>query len=145
MKRLSLLLFLETRAVDHVGAVASAHMNADDFADAEAMNAEGLIEFGRIAAGSIFKRKSIAAHKTSTHWVRLSVMAFEIVATERRARAKRGWKSRNYQTTAEKRAYGSADEEREAELDAREDQKAAPGYAGSTSPLDAADFHEGSK
>lgn len=70
---------------------------------AKEMDAEGLIQFGRIASGSLSR---MAIHKNCANWVRLSTMAFEIVADERRARAARGWKSRSYQTTAEKRGTG---------------------------------------
>ena len=104
-ERVSLLLYLETRAVDHGGAVAGDHMNADDFKDAEAMADEGLIEFGRITVASIQRRN--VRQKICAHWVRLSVMAFDIVSDERRARAARGWETRSYRTTAEKRSEGS--------------------------------------
>lgn len=45
----SLLLFLETQAVDHAGKVDGRHMNKDDFETAAKWDAEGFVNFGRVA------------------------------------------------------------------------------------------------
>lgn len=100
-QQLSLLLYLESRGVNHGGAVALVHMNEDDIKQAEAWNGLGLIQFGRITSRDI--RARVPTHRTSTHWVKLSPQAQTIAAAERAARAERGWKARTWRTTAEKR------------------------------------------
>lgn len=92
----SLLLFFETRAVDHSGRVQTAHMNADDMEIATRWDAEGFVRFGRIAA----------EHRSEhgTHWCSLSDDAWSLVHAERKARAGRTWQTRHWQTTEEKRA-----------------------------------------
>ena len=91
----SLLLYLETRAVDHSGAVAPRHMNAEDFEIAERWNQEGFVRFGRIIADDIPRFKS-------THWCLLSADAWRAVAKLRKEKAKRTWERKSYMTTAEK-------------------------------------------
>lgn len=93
---LSLLLFLETRAVDHGGKVQTAHMNESDFEIADAWHKSGFVQFGRV------RHRDITAG--GSHWVRLSEAAWEAAHTERRARAKRMWAKRAWQTAAEKNA-----------------------------------------
>jgi hypothetical protein len=77
----SLLLFLETCAVDYGGKVDARHMNDDDFNIAKQWNAEGFIEFGRIKFHDIVEKK--------THWVTLSIDAWTLAHTERKERAER--------------------------------------------------------
>lgn len=79
----SLLLFLETCAVDHTGRVNSVHMNEDDFAIAEQWNKEGFIEFGRIYSKD--------CNHQGCHWCKLSEQAFQLAHQERRERAHRMW------------------------------------------------------
>lgn len=74
----SLLLFLESRAVDHGGLVAGSHMNADDFAMAKAWTEAGFIEFGRIPFDEIVG--------DSGNYVVLSTDAWALAHEERRAR-----------------------------------------------------------
>ena len=93
----SLLLYLETRAVDHSGRVETVHMNATDTEIATRWSDTGFIKFGRIASDSLSGRSS------STHWCLLSEGAWEKAAQLRRARAERTWEKRNYLTTLEKR------------------------------------------
>lgn len=97
----SLLLYLETCAVDHGGSVAAVHMNDDDFAIVKEWNSGGFVQFGRIRDSDIIKRDSM--NKQRAHWCRLSDEAWEIAHCSRRERAERAWTSRQYQTTAEKR------------------------------------------
>ena len=94
-KGLSLLLFLETAAVDQGGRLNAAHMNEPDFALTEEWKEAGFIGFGRIIAADCSPR--------GTHWVHLSEDAMTAAHAERKARAKRTWHSRLYITTAEKR------------------------------------------
>lgn len=85
-EELSLLLFLETQAVDNRGKVRALHMNADDHAIAQRWNTEGFVLFGRL------KSKDIADQRTNniaTHWCHLSDDAWKAAASERRARAER--------------------------------------------------------
>lgn len=93
----SLLLFLETQAVDHWGQVDIVHMNQDDINIAERWNKEGFVKFGRIQ----FKDIKPAGGRNSTHWVNLSDKAWEKVADERKARAIRTWNKREWKTTEE--------------------------------------------
>lgn len=92
----SLLLFLETQAVDNSGKVKTAHMNSDDDEIAKQWNTEGFIRFGRVA--------SEYANQFGTHWCQLSDEAWLLVAEERKARAKRTWDKRTWATAEEKRA-----------------------------------------
>ena len=99
----SLLMYLETRAVDFAGRVNGPHMNADDFADAALLDKEGVIKFGRICSN----------HVTSdgANWVELLDPAWEYVAKLRRAKAVRMFTARQWMSTAEKRAAEMEDAE----------------------------------
>jgi len=78
----SLLLFLETQAVDHGGALDGRHMNADDFAIAVRWRDEGFLRrFERIPAALL------GAYHPRTHIVVLSPEAFVLAHSERLARA----------------------------------------------------------
>ena len=90
----SLLLFLETRAVDHAGKIQTVHMNEDDFKIAERWNKKAFIKFGRIAFED--------TDKSGTHWCSLSEEAWTLAAAERKARATRTWLKRTWKTAAEK-------------------------------------------
>lgn len=92
----TLLLYLETRLVDHGGRVAGEHMNAEDAEQAKAWNESGYIGYGRIA--------SEHCNRYGALWVTFSDQAWEDAHRERRARAERLLKKRTYVTTAEKRA-----------------------------------------
>jgi len=87
---LSLLLYLETRAVDHGGKVDIAHMNLEDMDIVERWNCEGFIEWGRIYS----KHVTITESKKITHWVVLSKKAWKQAHIERRNRADRMWRNR---------------------------------------------------
>ena len=92
-EELSLLLYLETRAVDHGGAVDLRHMNDADCQIAKQWAAKKYIEWGRIYC------KDCTAE--GTYWVRLSDAARRGAVRERRARADRMWKKRTWRTTGE--------------------------------------------
>ncbi len=80
----SLLLYLESRAVDYGGLVDARMMNEDDMEIAKQWNTTGFLVFGRI--------KSDDWCKTNTqcrHWVHLHDAAHEAAAKERLARARR--------------------------------------------------------
>lgn len=91
----SLLLYLETRAVDSHGRVDVQHMNADDMAQARAWAGCSFIGFGRI----------VHAHATSsgTYWVQFTDAAWDAAHTLRRLRGMHGWEQRRYETTDEAR------------------------------------------
>jgi hypothetical protein len=95
----SLLLFLETRAVDYGGRVNLQHMNQDDVKIAEKWNEEGFLEFGRIV---------IRNHNSDgTHWVKLTNEAFRVAHKLRRERADRMYQNRTWLSTKEsKEMYG---------------------------------------
>lgn len=97
----SLLLFLETRAVDHSGRVSTARMNDEDFEIATRWNEEEYVAFGRIAFEDIIE---LGTHNTSTHWCHLSPEAWSDVHELRRARAERLWESRTFRSTKEEMA-----------------------------------------
>jgi len=91
----SLLLFLETRAVDFGGRVDTRHMNDIDMAIANRWNKESFVSFGRIV---------IRHHNSQgTHWCKLSEEAWELAHAERRQRELRLWHKRSWITTAENR------------------------------------------
>jgi|TARA_Y100000310_G_scaffold213229_1_gene214132 hypothetical protein len=94
--QLSLLLYLETRLVDHSGRVDARHMNREDIECAEKWNSSGFIEFGRIITEH--------CNKYGSHWVTFSDDAWNAAHLERRARALRLQGKRDYMTTAEKQA-----------------------------------------
>lgn len=79
----SLLLYLETRAVDYGGKVDTRHMNAEDMAIAKNWNTEGFVKFGRI------KFHDINILSKMTHWCELSDEAWTLAHQERRARCTR--------------------------------------------------------
>lgn len=90
----SLLLFLETRATDHGGKVATVHMNKEDFEIAERWTAKGFVEFRRIPFHDI--NNKVPRPKVCTYFVTLSEEAWTAAHAERRARCKRirskiGW------------------------------------------------------
>ena len=93
---LSLLLFLETCAVDHAGRIRTDSMNDDDRKIAERWNATGYVSYGRVCYADAVRGENA--------WCRLSATAFEDAHSERRARAERMWASKKYRTTEEARS-----------------------------------------
>ena len=88
----SLLLFLETCAVDHAGRVNADHTNAEDFEIAERWNKEGFIDFGRIYS------KDCNHH--GSNWCKLSEEAFQLAHEERQERAHRMWVAKTWEPIA---------------------------------------------
>ncbi len=88
---LSLLLFLETCAVDKCGAVDGRHMNKKDFETARKWNQQCFLEFGRVLSNH--------TRIDRTHWCRLLGRSMEAAHHERAARAERMWAKRPYSTT----------------------------------------------
>lgn len=76
----NLLLYLETRAVDHGGLILRDHMNADDLAIAQHWNEVGFIQFSRVPFKLI--RSGL------THAVILSDAAHWLAGQERQRRSK---------------------------------------------------------
>lgn len=91
----SLLLFLETRAVDYGGRVNVEHMNQVDMNIAERWNSEGFVGFGRIVMRN--------HNRDGTHWCKLPEEAWKLAHAERKARHERMWLKRNWITTEESR------------------------------------------
>lgn len=92
----SLLLFLETRAVDYGGRVKLDHMNAEDIGIAQKWNKEGFLGFGRIV---------IRNHNPDgTNWVKMTKEAWTLAHKERKARAKRLWLNKTWVSTEDSKA-----------------------------------------
>ncbi len=85
-EELSLLLFLETQAVDNCGKVRSLHMNENDFKIAGNWNNAGYIQFGRLKTSDFVDGRT---NNHATHWCRLSDRAWADAHAERKARAAR--------------------------------------------------------
>lgn len=100
----SLLLYLETRAVDYSGRIDQMQMNDGDRRLLAEWSASGFVETGRIC----FKDVTAGHRKQETNWVRLSEVAFQEAHRLRRERAERCWKNKTYKTTQEKRQEKSA-------------------------------------
>ena len=93
----SLLLFFETAAVDHAGAVSMEHMNADDSAITARWKTDGFVEFGRISAHSLTRFPG----SRHTHYVVLSPEALALAQEERRTRIERLAKNRTWRKAGE--------------------------------------------
>lgn len=104
--QLSLLLYLETCAVDFGGSVDVVHMNADDQTQAATWHDSGFIEYGRIASDHFPKQNG----RQRTNYVRLSDAAWTAAHEERKARCSRLWDRRRWQTTQEKAARPMVEE-----------------------------------
>ena len=91
----SLLLYFESRAVDHGGLVDARRINDSDFKLAQGWDTQGFVSFGRLASEYLTAQ--------SSHWCHLSQEAWELAHEERRARHLRLYEKRTWQTTEEKR------------------------------------------
>lgn len=80
----SQLLYLETRAVDYGGKVATEKMNGDDFKITDRWRKKGFIRFERLLAKHVGR-----VGGRCTHCVVLTDEAWECAALERRRRADR--------------------------------------------------------
>jgi hypothetical protein len=92
----SLLLYLETRLVDHYGRVNGLNIKIADMAIIEKRKDAEFVNFGRICSDDISTDGSL--------WVTFSDGAWRSAHAERRARADRMQLQRSYRTTEEKRA-----------------------------------------
>ena len=90
----SLLLYLESRAVDYSGRVNAVQMNAEERAILARWADDGHIMYGRIVAKD--------HNDQGMEWVRLSPDFILLAQEERRERIARTWKTRYYTTTFEK-------------------------------------------
>ncbi len=91
----SLLLFLETCAVDHGGLICIQHMNDADIEIAKQWNNNEFISFGRIKSDDI----NSSGGKTYSYWCLFSQKAFDLAHQERIARADRMWNKRTWKRT----------------------------------------------
>lgn len=91
----SLMLYLETCAVDNVGRIKDAHLNEEDESILYRWDVAGLIQIGRVCSKDV--------SRVSYRWVMLSSTLWDLAHQERRARAKRLWENRSYQTAHEHR------------------------------------------
>lgn len=91
----NLLLYIETRAVDHTCKLLSPHLNDDDIKILEQWNKLGFVTYNRIAYEYVERGLSTCAILTDE--------AFTLAHALRVDRAKRMYKERNYETTQELR------------------------------------------
>ena len=89
----SLLLFLETCAVDLNGRVNTKHMNDTDHEIAKKWNTEGFVGYGRIIMAD--------CNTQGAMWCKLSDNAWDIVKQLRQDRAVRGFENRVYTRTCD--------------------------------------------
>lgn len=90
-----LLLYLESRSVDHGCRVDTRRMNEADMDLARRWDEYGFIRFGRIAFCDVTS--------SGSYWVELSDKAWEAAAALRAARGKRRWEVRTFKTTEDLR------------------------------------------
>lgn len=83
----SLLIYLETRIVDHFGIVDTRHMNDEDMNIAEKWDKDGFITFKRLPAKYVFNK--IHGTVKNTHSVWFSEDAWIAAHKERRNRGNR--------------------------------------------------------
>jgi hypothetical protein len=93
-KQKSLLLYLETCAVDYGGEVDGARFDKSHFEQAEAWNKQGFILFGRIA-------KKTPTQSGRGFWCALSDHAWTLAHQERHRRFKSKFAHRAWLTTGE--------------------------------------------
>lgn len=91
---LSLLLYCESRAVNHGGTLDAARLNNDEFEILRRWVDRGFIRYGRI------KMADHAAVKASL-WCELTDAAWQAAHAERRQRASRMWEKRRWKKTSE--------------------------------------------
>lgn len=94
----SLLLYLESRAVDHSGILDDKHLNTADRDNLKAWAESGFIETGRVASDFL---------ERGTTWAKPSSEAINEAHALRKARAERLWENKTYLTTDEKRALNA--------------------------------------
>lgn len=83
----SVLLYLETCAVDQAGMVEAVRMNSEEFDIIDRWKQTGFVKFSRLPADYVMKQKGRRDQKT--HIVALSQDAWETVQAYRRGRADR--------------------------------------------------------
>ena len=99
----SLLLYLETRAVDHGGLLDERHMNDTDKTIVLGWQKQGFVEYGRICAADLGMRLGEPRVPTGgcITWIKLSPKALALAYQERKNRMVRMWASRAWRTTEE--------------------------------------------
>ncbi len=94
-EEVSLLLYLETCAVDHGGMVDARRMNAEDFDLVKKMQDDGLLRFGRMLSAAIGE---VGRRFHFSHWVELLDPGWNQVAQLRRQRADRKMMNKLWRT-----------------------------------------------
>lgn len=94
---ISLLLFLETCAVDGRGRVSQDRLTVEEFETAVAWSDAGFIGFGRVTYATIHREGRVGY----TSWVTLSDAAWKMAAFHRRERAMFGLERRAWISTGE--------------------------------------------
>jgi hypothetical protein len=83
----SLLMYFETCMVDSCGKIKGCKINSEEIELAKQMNAEGLIEFGRLKFHEERTLKQIDVANGYTHYVRFSDKAWTLAHKFRRERS----------------------------------------------------------
>lgn len=95
----SLLLFLETCAVDNGGLIDVRHMNDDDFSIADDWQDKGIIEWGRLSFADVEKYGK--NRSPYSRYVIMSQQAFNLAHQERIERSIRMLKKRTWKKAGE--------------------------------------------
>ena len=92
----SLILYLETRAVDHIGTIDTRHINDEEFEQLEEWKKTGLLTvFERIYSKKIINIQETTPYPP-TYICKLSRRAIRQAQRERKARIKRTWKKESH-------------------------------------------------
>ena len=83
----SLLLYLESRAVDGAGTIDSRHINPEDYEKMKLWRQEGFIKMGRISKTKENEKKLPSIW--CDHWVEMSELAWQAAQALRKERAER--------------------------------------------------------
>lgn len=103
----SLLLYLETCAVDYGGSVDLNHINSADLEILGRWDAAGFVRSGRIAFHDVEEmRKRCHGRRRAALWADLSEEAWELAHAERRERAERLMVKREWRRAGEDEAHG---------------------------------------
>lgn len=94
-EELSLLLYLEDRAVNHAGRLNGEHLNDADRETLGRWNDDRYVRTGRIVKGDVTN--------DGASWAWLSPGALRAAHAERKVRMRRNWEWSGYKTTLEKR------------------------------------------
>lgn len=94
---ISLLLYLESCAVDQGGLIGAEHMNTADFKIAKQWSEDGFLNFGRVYSKDAF-------NLGKSHYCELTDEAHELAAQARKAKAVRTFEKRDWNIVTKQRS-----------------------------------------